>query len=918
MEVFKLLSSALHQYYLKRGDQTAYELYQLLVGKDVIESFRWLKRYDERRIFSIDPIALFSAINDRRITKELRIQRINLLFEKLDFNYKIADLDITGCPTPVALKMTTARTIGSQLEIWGLFDSIISKGQAGLSEDYWNLFKSWYGVELASFTIFLFWINPQNFIPLDKNTVGYLKTKNYTSSTIKNYDQYISILNQTDHEDYVEFAKQAYIEQQKTDEINFSDFGIVNSDLTIKSRSENDPGNANQVFHFKLLGFKICDGMHDDHKRMLEVGKPYQFYSAYDFSDENKVTYDRNKELDLYSLNNLQVSISAIVGKNGMGKSTVTELLHIASNNLAALHPDIATDLEVVQQFSLNLYYLTEQLFCLEFRGGKANSLLTIKKYKTAPNKSYFSNPEIINISEFGLQDFFYCISINYSLYALNTKRFGEWLGKLFHKNDSYQTPIVINPQRKHGNIDVNLEHSLAESRLLANILSVPIEEGSLRNTLIQLTEKKKAISIELNSNISKTTILFTETEKRDSKNPNDEPRTVDHKFSKAKTYWTDFLLKLQKVFEITLSIDAISDENPDFISSFDEMACRYILRKLINIARTYDEYFEEFDVKRNEFADLEAFLVRIKNDNSHITYKIKQAINFIRYPYLQNFFADEIEEEKIEIQAKRIPINALAEAIKTVKDDAHEKGQIDLEIIHLIPPSFFDPTILLEDNIPLTKLSSGERQQIYTVSTLAYHLFNLNSKFDDGEAISYRFVQVYFDEVELYFHPDMQRKFIDHLFRYLKCIDLDNITAVNFIFITHSPFILSDIPDSSVLFLGDFKPVLNTFGANIHDLLSDGFFLKDGFMGAYAQKVINKIANYLNTDNDSMNEDDNDTDWNSSNKGKDVLLKIIASIGEPLIRDRLKDMYMKKFGKEMRLQMLLEEVKKLESEINQ
>ena len=59
--------------------------------------------------------------------------------------------------------------------------------------------------------------------------------------------------------------------------------------------------------------------------------------------------------------------------------------------------------------------------------------------------------------------------------------------------------------------------------------------------------------------------------------------------------------------------------------------------------------------------------------------------------------------------------------------------------------------------------------------------------------------------------------------------------TNINILFITHSPFILSDIPKQNVLFLENGKPSekknMNTFGANITDLLADSFFIEDGLM---------------------------------------------------------------------------------------
>ena len=90
----------------------------------------------------------------------------------------------------------------------------------------------------------------------------------------------------------------------------------------------------------------------------------------------------------------------------------------------------------------------------------------------------------------------------------------------------------------------------------------------------------------------------------------------------------------------------------------------------------------------------------------------------------------------------------------------------------------------------------------------------------------------------------------------------------MNFIFTSHSPFILSDIPKENVIFLEKYKKdedkdqkegncknvtkdiELKTFGANIHTLLSNGFFMSDGLMSEFAKIKITKILRFLNDDN--------------------------------------------------------------------
>ena len=59
----------------------------------------------------------------------------------------------------------------------------------------------------------------------------------------------------------------------------------------------------------------------------------------------------------------------------------------------------------------------------------------------------------------------------------------------------------------------------------------------------------------------------------------------------------------------------------------------------------------------------------------------------------------------------------------------------------------------------------------------------------------------------------------------------------------THSPFILSDIPHSNVLCLGEEKPAVSgTFGANIIELLGNSFFLSS-VIGNVASIEIKKVV---------------------------------------------------------------------------
>lgn len=68
-------------------------------------------------------------------------------------------------------------------------------------------------------------------------------------------------------------------------------------------------------------------------------------------------------------------------------------------------------------------------------------------------------------------------------------------------------------------------------------------------------------------------------------------------------------------------------------------------------------------------------------------------------------------------------------------------------------------------------------------------------------------------------------------------------------IVVTHSPFVLSDVPSCHVLYLSNGCPVRNdneTFAANIHELLHNQFFIKD-YIGDVGRKAISDLVEDYN-----------------------------------------------------------------------
>ena len=173
---------------------------------------------------------------------------------------------------------------------------------------------------------------------------------------------------------------------------------------------------------------------------------------------------------------------------------------------------------------------------------------------------------------------------------------------------------------------------------------------------------------------------------------------------------------------------------------------------------------------------------------------------------------------------------------------------------------------------------------------SVLYHILTVDSVHSsEVEKIKYEYINIIFDEIELYFHPEYQRRFVFELLERLDSLkkggNIDNIKGINILFCTHSPFILSDIPKENVLFLGgemDFK----TFGANITTSLASSFFI-EYLIGEFAKTKITNIIEKLNRISNDKEDDNN----------KENILKTIRLIDEPILRNKLIEMYYEKFA---------------------
>lgn len=765
----------------------------------------------------------------------------------------------------------------------------------------------------------------------------------------------------------------------------------------------------------KLIAVRPLKGCRDSALKCLKEELLYYFCNDYIITEDGirfRDEYVTPLLEDFFSLNTsptIQINVSAVVGMNGDGKSTLVELAMRLINNCAkhyGLTDKENDNLLRVEGIKAELFYLLDNtVYCI--RETETDKYTCLFKYADVSNPDAREWEKLMTpVKSIGrLNELFYTIVSNYSHYAYNTNDFREewsdkikskdmgtkcWLHYLFHKNDGYRTPITIHPYRKEGNIDVNRETELTMQRLMALYVQEPNpddNEHSFRRlgemetkkdasilmltdigysklqqlTVIQYFKDIKSVSSlsgiinQIKENVKSRNDLVEET-LHDNKVEAVEMSldlltgNNDHSYQLFLDTFFEWIRKQRSVYssksDLRQFLNALLETKNNFgdVLRFDELSCKYkrydklnvrqlarlrfiyevmkcwnyapgifmkdyseltdiercqhyIVYKTIDICRTYPEYRDYLDEKDSGWNNnglvygvevISDVVGQIKKDDTHVTLKLRQCLRFI----------EQLEEEGTNIYKKlndlQLPKNMrqfFPESLLVRFDDLKEHFKKAPFPLELLPPPIYKDDILYktgsreDEYIPYRFLSSGEKQLLNNFGALIYHLRNLDSVREDGRR--YESVNIILEEIELYFHPEYQRMVVKTLLDKLYAISFKHIKRINIVFVTHSPFILSDIPLCNVLFLKGGRPALekmqeNTFGSNIHGMLRNGFFLPSLPMGEFAHEKIDDLFRRLNGYKLDVRSREQ-AGWFYSN---------IMRVGEPYLREQLMRLY--------------------------
>ena len=514
-----------------------------------------------------------------------------------------------------------------------------------------------------------------------------------------------------------------------------------------------------------------------------------KFYDEYEKDENGKEKLKADCKLEITPKEHIEnffgdnINVTAIVGKNGSGKSSVLEILKYQDSN------------EFLSFLTLYFYKKTNKFI---LKKELNSNLVLLKNNQQIPFLSY----------ERGIDYISHTSDINnLFLYANHHTKFYELSNSMKFEIFKYDLP---NSTLKHENTKLNFDK---QKTFFSTIL------------LDYLSNHKNDIFSPTNINLFQNNLYL---ELKISK-------ILSYKESYS-SYSTDKLLDIAKSYLLN-SLEDIS------------LNKRYILY-------IYLKFFDD------------------KEDKEEIINSNYIQRNLIPFSILESFLQDKNEEYKelIKIcnliQNKSFAMSKFEELFVELKKFNFENIIFDLYSIYL-----FDKV----SGKTYDHLSSGEIKILELLSLVNYEI-NLLKKTKSSLLL--------LDEIEIMLHPLWQKKIFSNLYQLISSFHNKNF---HLIFTTHSPFLLSDIPKQNIIFLdtdenGNCKVVdglkekKQTFGANIHTLLSDSFFMDGGLMGEFAKGKIDKAIKLLNQE--QLNEDD-----------LKYCEQIISIIGEPIVENQLEKM---------------------------
>ncbi len=169
------------------------------------------------------------------------------------------------------------------------------------------------------------------------------------------------------------------------------------------------------------------------------------------------------------------------------------------------------------------------------------------------------------------------------------------------------------------------------------------------------------------------------------------------------------------------------------------------------------------------------------------------------------------------------------------------------------------------------------------------YSIFSKRKKTSDN-------LLILLDEADLGFHPEWKKKYVNIIQQVIPFIFKNKnvqiiITTHDPLTLSDFPnnnvvYLFKNNKKTEILDYDSKQRPTKTFGANISDLLADSFFVNDGLIGDFAKGSIEKTIIWINN-----NKDPKDRNGEFFTKELEYHKKIILIIDEPIVKIKLSEM---------------------------
>jgi predicted ATP-binding protein involved in virulence len=339
---------------------------------------------------------------------------------------------------------------------------------------------------------------------------------------------------------------------------------------------------------------------------------------------------------------------------------------------------------------------------------------------------------------------------------------------------------------------------------------------------------------------------------------------------------FTDWYIRFSNISNLNIGIEKYDEEYNLIYSTLLKNENERYLKIFVFVTIKFIQYIlAKKSLKESKYWNLINNLSKTFTKENY--FKLVNSIELERLNFIGNYSL--ILETLKEYDKSVRTIKKIVEKQKIYKNDIQKFIKSGIYItFNSFSKNYFNEQIIqinysTKKDVTYLDLSSGEQQRIINNALLIHSIIN----FENADNICI------IDEPDMYLHPNWQKLIINDFLKILKKY-LKNYLNIHLVITSHSPFLVSDLSKGNIIFLKEGKQVKGTerkqtFGANIHTLLSDSFFMEDGLMGEFAKSKIDEVIEYLNGKKDTKIKND------------DEAQKLVNIIGEPIVKNQLQRM---------------------------